>query len=505
MFERKAPCLERRLFLGREGAHIRFGRRVRDHGLEIGKLHGGGPIALHFFHDRSQFRELAGELYIGFGRERPRQLRFQRGVADQHDVEFGFRKHGSRDGYRGMPSAAAKATSLSRIEPAGILVPDQRVDHGRRLAGIEFERHRLDGADGGGNHRQMPIAERNQGQRADGLRRHLAAQRHRLAVGMAAIGDVPQRSQHRKREIVETRAHPQVTAIRRKQELRQVIGADRQKIDPFEQFVELIQQCRHLHHGSDLDALRQPMVVAAQIHQFAFHQVAGVVEFAHDRDHRKHHLQLAPRSRAQHGADLAAQQRRAIEAEPDGTPAERGVFLLHIAHVGQHLVAADVEGAERHRTAAGRVEDGAVKRQLLTGAGKLRRHHELQFSAKQPDSGRAGFDDVGQIDQQAGIEIERNLDAVPGDARLVAQREILLLPARPQPDPLHIGRLEIGRRADVHLPGGAVHDDGIAGIDEADRIADLADRRDPQRPRHDGDMRRRPPSSSTTARRRLRS
>ena len=150
-------------------------------------------------------------------------------------------------------------------------------------------------------------------------------------------------------------------------------------------------------------------------------------------------------------ADLAAQQRRAVEAEPDRAPAERRIFLLDVAHVGQHLVAADIEGAEGHRPAGRGIEHGAVERELLAGARKLRRHHELQFGAEQADSGGAGFDDVGQIDQQAGIDQQRNLVAVAGDARLVAQREILELPPRPQPHPLDIGRLEVGGRADVDL------------------------------------------------------
>src|SRR5580698_1561152 len=44
----------------------------------------------------------------------------------QYDVEFGLGKHGCRNnrdrtGYRGMPSASAKAVSFSRIEPAPFL------------------------------------------------------------------------------------------------------------------------------------------------------------------------------------------------------------------------------------------------------------------------------------------------------------------------------------------------------------------------------------------------
>ena len=99
-----------------------------------------------------------------------------------------------------------------------------------------------------------------------------------------------------------------------------------------------------------------------------------------------------------------------------------GIFLLDVAHVGQHLVAADVEGAEGHRLVAGGIEHGAVERVLLAGARKIRRHHELQFGAEQADAGGAGIGDMRQVDAQAGIDHQRDLFAVLGDAGLVAQR-----------------------------------------------------------------------------------
>ena len=156
---------------------------------------------------------------------------------------------------------------------------------------------------------------------------------------------------------------------------------------------------------------------------------------------------IAPAGGAQQRADLAAQQARPVEAEPDRAPAQRRVLLLDVAHIGQHLVAADVEGAEGHRLVAGGVEHGAVERELLGGARERRRHHELQLGAEQADAGGAGLGDVRQVDREAGIEHQRHRLAVLGDARLVAQREILQLPPRAQPHPLDIGRLHVGRRA----------------------------------------------------------
>ena len=115
-------------------------------------------------------------------------------------------------------------------------------------------------------------------------------------------------------------------------------------------------------------------------------------------------MQLASAAGAQQRADLAAQQAGPVEPEPDRTPAQCRVLLLDVAHIGQHLVAADVEGAERHRLVAGGVEHGTVERELLGGARQARRHHELQFRSEQTDAGGAGLVDVRQVDREAGID-----------------------------------------------------------------------------------------------------
>src|SRR5215471_229493 len=107
------------------------------------------------------------------------------------------------------------------------------------------------------------------------------------------------------------------------------------------------------------------MAVPAQMGELTLDQGLGLVEFLDGRDHRKHDFQIASTARTQQRTDLAAQQTGPVEAEPYRAPTERRVLLLLIAHVGKHLVAANVEGAERYRPVAGGVEDGAIERELL--------------------------------------------------------------------------------------------------------------------------------------------
>ena len=90
-----------------------------------------------------------------------------------------------------------------------------------------------------------------------------------------------------------------------------------------------------------------------------------------------------------------------------------------------------------------------------------------------------------QIDQETGIEQQRNLFAVFGDAGLFAQRRILRLPPRAQAHALRVVLFHVGRRADVHVTHRAIDDNRVARIDDARGVGDLPDRRDAARARHD--------------------
>ena len=99
-----------------------------------------------------------------------------------------------------------------------------------------------------------------------------------------------------------------------------------------------------------------------------------------------------PAAGAQQGAQLHAQQRRAVEPDADRAPAERRILLLDLRHIGQDLVGADVERAEGDRLARQRRRRRLVERRIARCMrGKLRGEHELQFGAEQADRVRAGL------------------------------------------------------------------------------------------------------------------
>src|SRR3546814_957369 len=81
-------------------------------------------------------------------------------------------------------------------------------------------------------------------------------------------------------------------------------------------------------------------------------------------------------------------------------PAHRRIFLLRAAldvHIGQRLVAADVDGAEDHRPVARRVEHVAIEPLLAVARRQGRRDEKLEFGAEEPDAARPGQIERGDI------------------------------------------------------------------------------------------------------------
>ena len=88
-----ALALQQRALFARDVAHLRVGRGIGDHLVEVGELGDGVAIGFHLLDHRRDLGELAGELDIGLRRQLAGELRLERGVARQHDVELGLGKH----------------------------------------------------------------------------------------------------------------------------------------------------------------------------------------------------------------------------------------------------------------------------------------------------------------------------------------------------------------------------------------------------------------------------
>ena len=163
--------------------------------------------------------------------------------------------------------------------------------------------------------------------------------------------DCAQRSQKGPRQRIEAGGNQRIAAIAGGHELQEIVRSDRHEIRDLEKLVELPQKRGHLDHRAKENLLRRGMTVAPEMRVFAVDQgtrPAYLVEFG---DHRDHDPKFAAARRQHQGADLATQQPRPVEAEPDRPPAHRRILLLRRAHIRQDLVAADIERPECDRAA----------------------------------------------------------------------------------------------------------------------------------------------------------
>ena len=230
--------------------------------------------------------------------------------------------------------------------------------------------------------------------------------------------------------------------------------------------------------------------MAAQMRHFSLDKGFAGIEFIDRGDHREHDAHMPPGAGAQHGAQLRAEHAGPVEADADSPPAQRRIFLVDLLHIGQHLVAADVESAKRHWPIRQAVQHRLVKGILLADARKMRSQHELDLGAEQANRQGTRFHDMRHVDQQSGVHVQAHFDAVAADGGHLAQLVVLFAAPGPQAGLFAIGSLDIGGRAHLHLAAGPVHNDGVAVADQIGDIGAIADTGDAERARHNGNVAR---------------
>ena len=80
---------------------------------------------------------------------------------------------------------------------------------------------------------------------------HFAANADRHVGGARGVEDALEETQDRRAQPVVALREPRVGAVGGEQELGQVVGADREEIDPRQQLVEHFGEARHLEHGAE--------------------------------------------------------------------------------------------------------------------------------------------------------------------------------------------------------------------------------------------------------------
>ena len=93
LLERRAPRFELGPFGLGDGAHFGVGRRIRDQARQPVELALRVAIGLHRLDHRRKLGEFARQLHIGLGRQRRREVAFERGMAGDERSEFLVGQH----------------------------------------------------------------------------------------------------------------------------------------------------------------------------------------------------------------------------------------------------------------------------------------------------------------------------------------------------------------------------------------------------------------------------
>ena len=163
--------------------------------------------------------------------------------------------------------------------------------------------------------------------------------------------------------------HPLVLAVGGEEELLEVVAADRDEVG------QLRRNGRARRRGSASPASRRSCSSRGTHGRARCSRSTSLSTSARAASNSRHSVtkgnmivQRAAPGAADQRLHLHPHDARPVEPDPDRAPAERRVRLVGALHVGQHLVRADVEGAEHHRLVARRVEDAGVERGELARA-----------------------------------------------------------------------------------------------------------------------------------------
>ena len=93
LFERSASGFEGALHRTGDGTHFGIGRGVVDQAIKIGEFGGNPAVGFDPVCHRAELGKFARELDVGLGRQRARQLSFDRRVACEQSVKLSYREH----------------------------------------------------------------------------------------------------------------------------------------------------------------------------------------------------------------------------------------------------------------------------------------------------------------------------------------------------------------------------------------------------------------------------
>ena len=241
--------------------------------------------------------------------------------------------------------------------------------------------------------------------------RHLATDRDRHASPGRGLNRVRDQRQDRRVQRVVEVGHRVVGAVDGEGVLDQVVGADRQEIEPPHENRQRERRGRDLDHAADLDVALVGLAALVELLLRLAEERERLLDLVQVREHRQQDAHLAVVRGAQDGAQLREEHLRLGEAPADGAQPHRRVGHGAAAAVADRdrLVGADVERAQHHRPAGHRLRHLPVSLELLVLARQVAAVEEQELGAEQAHALGARLQHLGHVLRQldVGVELDR--------------------------------------------------------------------------------------------------
>ena len=334
-------------------------------------------------------------------------------------------------------------------------------------------------------HGQVAIAKTNQDRHAHRIARHFTAQPQVNAEAFGIMRNHRQRPQHRGMQAVIHAGNPGVVAIDGEDILSQVIGPYRDKIHAAGKIRQHKDHRRHFQHYAKTRARNS---VANHLFDFtagAIDQTARLIHLIKTGHHRQQNTQVAGGGiGTQHGAHLDEKYFRLIESNADAAPAEARVLFAN-RHIRQLFIGADIQRTQGHGLFIKHLQHALILGDLLLFRRETALQHKRDFGPVQADA----VDKVAKLFFmfQAQASVQHDLHPLaafqlgsvfqivfrqPAEFVLFADQTLIFLQQR-------------RFRVDQQFAAVAIHHQHVA-VEQRRLDISPHNRRDPQRPHHNG-------------------
>ncbi len=284
-------------------------------------------------------------------------------------------------------------------------------------------------------------------------------------------------------------ADPFVQPVDRNRVLDEIVGTDAEEIDLPREYVGDDRRARDLDHRADFHVLVERDPFVAQLLAALLKDPVGAPQLIHPGDHRVHHAHVSDGAGSQNGAQLGLEDIDPLQTKPNGAPSQERIELLGKIERAHELIASQIERANDDAVRAHFLRNLAIGTILILLVWKLGAVEIEKLGPVKADPFRAAQLHLVDILRQLDVRRKDDVPSIEGGRFGFTQLGELLLDLGLFGFELAVFPKRLITRINNDQSVVTVEQDMIAGDQLVADIMQTHDRRNIQRPRHDGGMR----------------